>query len=214
MGVKINFIHVQPTTMDIFFKKQNKLFLSVLSLGCCVGMQVVDRRPTLAEAHALIIDPKVENLLAQSEIPVTINFGGSERDSFVLMSLTVPDTHTTKSAYGGQLRLYDVHIAKMFEVTHFLCLQLGANSSFKGHEWLYRADNGKINMGRFQITCQLAADIANAYGLGKPERTSIGLDTEGGPPQSRTGLIPTLNITGNKINQWLNFTERFQPIRR
>ncbi|HEY9811308.1 MAG TPA: hypothetical protein V6D13_18440 [Halomicronema sp.] len=201
--------------MDIFFKKQNKLFLSVLTVGCCVGMQVVDCRATLAETHALITGTKVENIVAQSTtIPMTINAGGSERDGFVFLSLTVPDKDTTKSAYGGQLRLYDVHIAKMFEVTHFLCRQFDSNSSFKGHEWLYRADNGKINMGRFQITCQLAADIANAYGLGKPERTSIGLDTEGGPPQSRTGLIPTLDITGNKINQWLNFTERFQPIRR
>lgn len=178
-------------------------------------MQVLGSRLALAEPQSSITGIKGETLVAQSTtIPMTIKFGGSERDGFVFLNLTVPDLDTTKPAYGGQLRLYDVHIAKMFEVTHFLCRQFGSNTSFKGHEWLYRADNGRINMGRFRITCQLAADIANAYGLGKPERTSIGLDSEGGPPQSRTGLVPTLNITGNKINQWMDFTQRFQPIKR
>lgn len=177
-------------------------------------MQILGSKPALGKPHLSVTGTKVETLVAQSTIPMTIKSGGSERDGFVFLNLTVPDRDTTKSAYGGQLRLYDVHIAKMFEVTHFLCRQFPSNSSFKGHEWFYFADNGRINMGRFRITCQLAADIANAYGLGKAERTSIGLDTEGGPPQSRTGLVPTLNITGNKINQWMNFTQRFQPIKR
>ncbi|MCT7953420.1 hypothetical protein NG798_26835 [Ancylothrix sp. C2] len=200
--------------MNIFSSKPNKLLLASLTIGCCTGMQVLGSRPALGKTHLSITGSKVENLVAQSPIPMTIKSGGSERDGFVFLTLTVPDKNTTKSAYGGQLRLYDVHIAKMFEVTHFLCRRFGSSTSFKGHEWFYFADNGRINMGRFRITCQLAANIANAYGLGQPERTSIGLDTEGGPPQSTTDFIPTLNITGNKIDQWMNFTERFQPIKR
>ncbi|XGV94253.1 MAG: hypothetical protein ACAF41_00010 (plasmid) [Leptolyngbya sp. BL-A-14] len=48
--------------------------------------------------------------------------------------LTVPDNNTTRSAYGGRLRVYDVHIAKMFEVTYNLC-QSGSIGG--GTSWSY-----------------------------------------------------------------------------
>jgi len=55
-------------------------------------------------------------------------------------------------------------------------------------------------MGLFRINCQLASDIANTYGLGKPERTAIEYSQgEAGRPISRTRSIPILDITGNKI---------------
>lgn len=152
-------------------------------------------------------------IIAQTEVPLRIKYGGSERDGFVFLMLIVPDTDTTASAYGGRLRLYDVHIAKMFEVSNFLCQRLGNNTSFKGYEWFYRAGNGNINMGNFRITCRLAREITQSYGLGKLERTEIGRDTEGGPPESDVYSIPVLNITGNKVPRWINFVQRFQPVR-
>ncbi|MEG4114820.1 MULTISPECIES: hypothetical protein [unclassified Microcoleus] len=78
-------------------------------------------------------------------------------------TVTVSETNTTKSAYGGQFVLYDVHIAKMFEVTYSDCQEI---PNAGGRTWYYRARNSKIDMGQFRINCQLASDIANTYGLG------------------------------------------------
>ncbi|MEG4218550.1 hypothetical protein QUA27_24790 [Microcoleus sp. Pol14C6] len=124
-------------------------------------------------------------------------------------TLTVSETNTTKSAYGDQLRLYDVHIAKMFEVTYSDCQEIPHAG---GRTWYYRAGNGKIDMGQFRINCQLASDIANTYGLGKPERSAIEYSQEEpGPPRSRSHSLPILDIT-NKVPRWMNFVQAFQPI--
>jgi serine/threonine-protein kinase len=124
------------------------------------------------------------------------------------MQLIVPDRDTTVSAYGGRLRRYDVHIAKMFEVSHFLCQKFGVT----GYEWIYRAGNGAIPMGRFRISCSLAKDIAIAYGSGRLEKTVIKLLTSS--PSSETYEIPVLSITSKKITNWLDFMQRFQPIQK
>lgn len=79
-----------------------------------------------------------------------------------------------------------------------------------GSTKFYRAGNGKIDMGQFRINCQLASDIANTYGLGKPERTAIEYSQgEAGRPISRTRSIAILDITGNKIQRWTNFVQGF-----
>ncbi|BAS58101.1 hypothetical protein NIES2135_25140 [Leptolyngbya boryana NIES-2135] len=144
-------------------------------------------------------------LQASTALPMTL----STSEGYYTMK--VSDNDTTRSAYGGGLRVYDVHIAKMFEVTYRVCttgrLSPGAN-------WTYLAGNGSINMGNFYISCDLASDIAIAYGLGNPERTTIlhfaGEEAEGEP---RTEGIPILNITGGKIDRWMNFTRNFKPAR-
>ncbi|MDX2231322.1 MAG: hypothetical protein NW220_16920 [Leptolyngbyaceae cyanobacterium bins.349] len=124
-------------------------------------------------------------------------------------NLTVPDTNTTRSAYGGKLRIYDVHIAKMFEVTHHMC-QMGRISGET--TWSYMADNGAANMGRFRISCRLASEIAASYGLGKMESTTIFFSGEEGQnSSSRTGGIPILNLTGAKVDRWMGFTRNFRP---
>ncbi|WP_225913788.1 hypothetical protein [Leptolyngbya ohadii] len=128
-----------------------------------------------------------------------------------MMAMVVPDTNTTASAYGGQLRVYDVHIAKMFEVTHNLC-QTGRVGG--GIGWSYFAGNGSINMGNFQISCDLAANLSIAYGLGAPERTVIhyaGGDGYAGTVQ--TFDIPIFNITGEKVSRWMSFVQNFRPTR-
>ncbi len=127
------------------------------------------------------------------------------------MEMVVPDTNTTASAYGGQLRVYDVHIAKMFEVTHNLC-QTGRVGGEIG--WSYFAGNGSINMGNFRISCDLAANIATAYGLGTPEQTVIYWSGgEGFPGRVQTFDVPIFNITGGKVNRWMNFAQNFRPTR-
>jgi len=145
----------------------------------------------------------IPGAIAQTKVPMRLQHAEGT------YTLTVSETDTTKSAYGGQLRLYDVHIAKMFEVTYSDCQEIpGAG----GRTWYYRAGNGRIDMGTFRITCQLAGDIANTYGLGKPERSAIEYSQEeAGPPISRTRSIPILDITGNKVQRWMNFVQGFRP---
>ena len=115
--------------------------------------------------------------------------------------LVVPNSETTSSAYGGRLRLYDVHIAKIFEMSHYYC-QYGRENVFILR---YFANNGKTPMGTFRITCRLDNKIASAYGLGKTEYT---------PTSGRAANVPTLKITGGKIDAWMNFTQNFKPMQQ
>lgn len=127
-------------------------------------------------------------------------------------TLVVPDTDTTRLAYGegSRLRRYEVHLAKMFEITIWHCRQSRTPSeSFAG--WQYYAGNGAIDMGIFDIPCPLALSIAEAYGLGRTERTVV-IDKS-----NRTGDrtvvidVPILQITGGKIDRWLDFTASLKP---
>jgi hypothetical protein len=117
--------------------------------------------------------------------------------------LTVPDTNTTTPAYGGRLRLYDVHIAKMIEITYDDCQRIPYPID-KVIPWYYYAGDGKIDMGRFNVSCRLANEIAKSYGLGKPERTETG---------GRPRMIPTFGITGAKVDKWIRFTNNFKPVK-
>jgi len=127
-----------------------------------------------------------------------------------MMAITIPNQNTTQSAYGGRLRLYDVHIAKMFEVTHFLCKQYPGMSE---QMWSYRAGGGSLDMGSFTISCNLASNIASAYGLGNPERTASQRSMEEGGRRMEVYQVPILSITGGKVSRWLNFTQGFRPLR-
>jgi hypothetical protein len=117
--------------------------------------------------------------------------------------LTVPDTNTTTPAYGGRLRLYDVHIAKMIEISYDECQRFKYPSDHIV-PWYYYAGDGKINMGKFDVSCRLANEIAKSYGLGKPERTETG---------GRPRMIPTFSITGAKVDKWIRFTNNFKPVK-
>ncbi|MGA7936795.1 MAG: hypothetical protein WCA35_24780 [Kovacikia sp.] len=141
---------------------------------------------------------------AGTELPMSISMGEG------MFSLVAPDFNTTHSAYGGRLRVYDVHIAKMFEVTYSMCQSRDIGG---GTSWAYSAGDGSIDMGTFNISCNLANDIALAYGLGKPERTVIQRSTEGYGTRTEVRSVPILDITGGKIGKWMGFTQRFKPAR-
>ena len=133
--------------------------------------------------------------------------------------LTVPDPDTTVSAYGGRLRLYDVHIAKMIEVTHSRCSsprRAGASPKKNGlriekYHWLYSSAQGWGDMGYFPITCKLAQSLVNTYGLGKAESTTIWYEVSSAVMGTRTEMIPILDIRGEEIDEWMSFTSRFKP---
>lgn len=149
----------------------------------------------------------LSSAIARPTVPITfILMYVGYQDGLIGAEFKVPDTNTTVNA-GGGLRHYDVHIAKMFEITHFDCLQSRRNGSpINGHYWRYRAGNGEIDMGDFAMTCRLAQDLVTAYGLGASERTDITYYRV-----DATENIPTLNILGGKVETWRRFTRNFLP---
>jgi hypothetical protein len=63
----------------------------------------------------------------------------------------------------------------------------------------------------FYITCNLASEIVETYGLGKAEETLVEAFVDHHPTRSiRTDLIPILDITGSKISQWQDFVDAFE----
>lgn len=128
---------------------------------------------------------------------------GTDGDNWFLRT---PVADTTESFSGGTLRVYDVHIAKMVEITHYQCNNSGSRAD---RTWFYFANKDE-NMGQFRISCDLAKDLAIAYGMGKAEATAIFMAEIEEPSTKR---IPTLNITGGKVKTWMKFTQNFKPIR-
>jgi hypothetical protein len=158
----------------------------------------MNTRMLFARTIALtLIGSAIVPQIAKADIPMKIAPGRSG------WTITVPDEDTTVPAYGGRLRKYDVHIAKMIEVTSLSCKQSPRNRTLS---WTYRADNGAANMGTFAVSCGLVWDLFDAYGTGKSEETQF-VDSDG------STMIPTLNITGGKVDKWIRFTNNFKPIR-
>jgi hypothetical protein len=58
-----------------------------------------------------------------------------------------------------------------------------------------------------------ASDVAAAYGLGNPEQTPIYVSAEEAGGSNKVITVPILNITGGKIDRWMNFTRNFKPTR-
>ncbi|MEG4058215.1 MULTISPECIES: hypothetical protein [unclassified Microcoleus] len=166
----------------------------------------------IASLHAPLTP---NSALARTELPITEIrwFNYSPEDRWQPIQFIVPDRNTAKSAGSRKLRLYDVHIAKMFEISHFLC---DRDRGSEGYNWSYQAENGSIEMGRFKISCNLARSIATAYGLGKPEITVIRRNfnlTNGRPSFALEKYsIPTFNIAKNRVVQWRDFVQKLPPI--
>jgi len=131
------------------------------------------------------------------------------------MAIIVPDVDTTRSAYGGRLRLYDVHIAKMFEVTHFLCQR---DPKLSWLQWRYTANSGGTYMGTFDIKCSEAKRLAEIYGLDKPESTVIKNYAQG--KAQKISILKlfagqTARTGQDKVDSWISFTQKnFKPIPR
>lgn len=124
-------------------------------------------------------------------------------------SLIVPDTDTTHLAFGNQIRRYDVHIAKMIELSHYFhCAEPYANGVEKAVVWDYRADSGRIEMGTFRLRCTQVKEAIAIYGLGPLEPTDVRLG--GQNPQSFE--VPTLALQGDwKVSHFLNFVQTLKP---
>jgi hypothetical protein len=144
---------------------------------------------------------------AQADFPMEL----SKITDVNVFRLTVPDRDTTVSAYGGKLRMYDVHIAKMVEVTHHFCRNNLVDPE-KPVRWSYAANDGKADMGNFTISCNLAQDLSSAYGLSRSESTDIQERYRSRGGKLYRENIATLNIRGGKIESWQKFTADFKPV--
>ncbi len=146
-----------------------------------------------------------QTVAQNTELPMTIHWSDSET-----FFLDVPDKDVSRPAYGGKLKLYDVHVAKMFEVTQHLCQ---TEPQRTGYNWIYdKNGGGRTRIGTFEISCDLANDIAIAYGSGKAETTTVECSRGGRACPSKTYSIPILNITGGKVNSWIQFMSKFKPV--
>ncbi|MBD2547943.1 hypothetical protein [Planktothricoides raciborskii] len=115
---------------------------------------------------------------------------------------------------GSLMQKRDRHIAKMFEV---MLLECGDNrSSSLAVTWRYKADQGKLDLGGYIISCETVHNAKEIYGLGLPEATLITrMRASGQLPVNQIVNIPTLKFdTSAKINRWLSFTNQFEPVLR
>jgi hypothetical protein len=137
---------------------------------------------------------------SQTAVPITrINVaraGGDPNHRWV--TFVVPDKDTSRSAYGGKLSRYDVHIAKMIELTaHDFC----RSASSRGAYFNYEADNGRVFMGKLFFSCSTAKSAFKRYGSGKSEQTIV---QYAGNPETLN--VPTLDLQGDKIQHFQKHT--------
>jgi len=69
---------------------------------------------------------------------------------------------TEPVAEGETLRLYDVHVAIMYDRTQRWCEQEEFREQLT---WTYAADGGNLNLGEFAISCRQARRISRRYRL-------------------------------------------------
>lgn len=144
-------------------------------------------------------------VIAETAVPITrISFAGAGGNfSQRYGTFVVPDKDTSLPAYGGALTRYDVHVAKMIEITHFEWCQKRPN--YQGVYYSYEANNG-IFMGQLYISCDLAKNAVDTFGLGRPESTVI-YDRD----RPSTVSIPVLDLNGRKIPQFQRLVQSIRP---
>jgi hypothetical protein len=130
--------------------------------------------------------------------------------------LIVADTDVNAPLQEGSLmQKRDIHIAKIFEVMLLQCGERTTPPSFSV-TWRYKADQGKLDLGGYIISCETVNNAKEIYGLGLPEATLITrMRGSGQLPVNQIVNIPTLKFdTSAKINRWLSFTNQFEPVLR
>jgi len=121
--------------------------------------------------------------------------------------VNIPINNTTQSAYGGVVRYYDVAIAQSVAITFRFC----ESRQDKGADLYLSAGNqGQIEMGKFYIPCNLAYDLASAYGLSDDIVRPVK-----GYGGSHLDYMPSLNLnTDAKAQQFVSFSSNFKPVGR
>ena len=143
---------------------------------------------------------------AANAIPVAnayINFAGAGGDfSSRTATFRVPDKSTTTPVKDG-LRLYEVHLAKMIEVTNDFCKdQKGDYVVY----WNYEAEDGKVFMGKYSLTCQFAEDTIKKFGTSGQENVTV--NHRDNPT---TVKISPLNLNSQNAQEFAKLVQSIKP---
>ena len=103
------------------------------------------------------------------------------------------------------MRLYDAHIARMIEVTKAFCQEENRDPSFIV-SWNYEAEDGKMFMGKFPLTCEFANNTFQSFGGGKQERVVV---HHRGNAQAE--MIETLDLQGQNLTKFLTIVDQLKP---
>lgn len=160
-------------------------------------------------------------LPASADVPITriVSEGlGTHGINLGSFSMIVPGNPQTPAyGSGSRLRQYHIHVAKMVEITAYYC-----NESDKPPEqfarWDYRTEVTEETI-ELKISCPLALSIAETYGTGRTESTTLTVIQPGPDVFSPLSYghtlewvetiveVPTLQIVGPKIDEWLNYVD-------
>jgi hypothetical protein len=160
------------------------------------------------------IDTRILPAIARTQIAInSIVISGVDERGTAFASFSVPNRDNNSAFFNSELSLYDLHIAKMYEVTDALCQRqftFPFNQNVQVFQWAYAANSFPI--GQLQISCREAQDVFNTYGRAfLSESTVIRRPLSlGAPPSSELFQIPTLNLVGYRVPLWKNFTRQLR----
>ena len=160
-------------------------------------------------------------LPASADVPITriINERLGANGNLGRFALEVPgDPQTPAYGSGSRLRQYHIHVAKMVEITAYYCKQSDKPLE-QFARWDYRMEVTGKTIAELDIPCPLALSIAETYGTGRTESTTLTVIQPG--PSTFSPLsyghtlewvetvveVPTLQIVGPKIDQWLHYVD-------
>ncbi|KST68964.1 hypothetical protein [Mastigocoleus testarum] len=132
-----------------------------------------------------------------------INFAGAGGDFKSRQATFQVSDQTTITKIEKNLRLYEVHLAKMIELTYDFCEDRAADYIV---HWNYQADDGKIFMGNFPLSCELARKIFQRFGTG--EREKVTLDYRGKIVYEH---IATLALDSKNSKQFASLVQTLKP---
>jgi len=160
---------------------------------------------TLVATPALLLESNAAIARTPPSI-LRINFAGVGGDNTHRYgTFVVPDRDTSVSADGGSLTRYDIHVAKMIEITHFQWCT--PREGYAGVYYNYEANNGRVFMGKLFISCALAKETVERFGTEpKDERTEL-LD-RGNP---YTVSVPVLDLKGSKAKPFKKLVQSIKP---
>jgi hypothetical protein len=91
----------------------------------------------------------------------------------------------------------------MIEVANDYCKD--RDNSYVIH-WNYEAEDGKVFMGKYDLTCQFAKNTMKKFGTAAPENVTI--DYAGNP---ETAKIATLNLNSKNAREFASLVQSIEP---
>lgn len=119
-------------------------------------------------------------------------------------SFRVPEKTTINQVKYG-LRLYDVHIAKMIEVSNYFCNLQKADPKYIVY-WNYEVEDGNLFMGKYSFTCQFAKDTLKKFGTAGQE--NVNLDFAG---NAETAKIAPFNFNDKNAKDFAKLVQTIKP---